>query len=463
MHRIAVALLLALSMLQAQQPRLVRGIVVDENGRPLVDVAIASFGAMEPFVTAELLARPVGFTDRDGRFEFVGPAAELLDVLLLVGPDRVHVACPAANAIMQPIVLPKGRTMTGRVRDADGNGIEGARVEIYDWLATAPFLDGNARAGFPMPRTAVRTDKAGQFVVRGTCDTALLVLISGDGIEPVVLPAIAVGDPLDVTVQRFTPVIATVLTPDGQPAAGVDVHWRASRPAPFLWRSWITKADASGRARQPTRTATHVNASWRNGAAMLRANEAELRGDSAAIELKLTGRAGATPADRIVSVRARDADSKPVSDFHAAAILCVPNQFAGTNVVTCLGPAAKAMAEATAGVATIRPLDFHGERLFAIVDAPGFALAATDLESSGEIVVKLDKGGQVTGTVVDQKSGAPIAGARVWTLPRLDESSVAMYRALGIDKLDPHLRVATTAVDGTFLLPNEPTGPRHLL
>jgi hypothetical protein len=453
LRRLCAVGLLAATLLAQANTTDVRGVVVDESGKPLADVAIGGFTWASDFITAEVIRTPLARTDRDGRFALAVGGAVPLELLLFVAPGRVHVACPACNVALQPIVLPKDRTVAGRVRGPDGKGIAGARVEVGDWLASAVFF-GNGRCNFPIPRTAVRTDEGGRFAVSGTCDVGMLVTISGDGIEPLELAAVAAGDALDVTVERFVPVVVTVRMPDGKPLAGAQVAWLSPRRGRFQSGAWMTRSDASGRALQPTRTATYVNC-WREDGTVRLAAEAEVKPGAQAIDLPLTVRASSGgKLGEPVRIRATF-DGKPVTTFRAAAMRCGTTQFAGVNLVNCLRSCGEVLTDALAGAAEVQPIDYGGPRLFVLVDAPGHPLATAEFDPADDLAIALQPATTVAGTVVDAKTAAPIAGARV-------RSSLG-FGSLGFGSLDPGIGVAVTGADGSFALEREPAGARHLL
>ncbi|MBK8101614.1 MAG: hypothetical protein IPK26_31415 [Planctomycetes bacterium] len=210
------------------QNRPVAGLVLDEAGKPIADVAVCPFAIHEPFVTERLAAAPALRTDAEGRFAFTAerPLPRNSHALLFVAKGRVHVAAAAAYVDMTPVVLPKGNTLAGRVRDPDGKPLAGVRVQARDWLSQCQFLTRSRHAILaPEPCTAVLTDAQGRFILTGTVDTAIALTIGNHGFTERTFGPLAAGQPLDAVVAP-APVVTVQALFDGKPRAGADVHVR---------------------------------------------------------------------------------------------------------------------------------------------------------------------------------------------------------------------------------------------
>ncbi len=154
----------------------VRGIVKDENGRPLpgADVEVvraftfqSGRGASQFSFVGGPMTRPRKQTGPDGRFEFRGLAAG--DYTLVASKqgysrDRIDPVKVAEGRASEPLelVLKPGATISGLVKDRAGNGVPGYRV------AARP---SGAAAG-PMgplggPFTEEPTAADGSFVIEG--------------------------------------------------------------------------------------------------------------------------------------------------------------------------------------------------------------------------------------------------------------------------------------------------------
>lgn len=220
------AVLLLAPVLLAQSPPRVRGVVVDEADHPLAGVAVCAFVSSEPFVTAELARHPTTTTGADGTFELPSDSASWpVDSVMFVAPDRVHVACGLYYVDMCPIVLPRGRTLAGRVRDTKGHSLANVRVEARDWIGASGLFGVHSSSGpvAPEPNTAVRTDAAGRFVLVGTAASGIALRAGGDGFTTVSRGPLAADEPLDMVVEPVPVVTVEVVDAEGRPLPGVRV------------------------------------------------------------------------------------------------------------------------------------------------------------------------------------------------------------------------------------------------
>ena len=459
--RAMVPLLLAAALTAQVEGRTLRGRAVDEHGKPLANVAVCGFRSFTPFVTSDLT--PLTRTDADGRFAVTGTAAAPIDELLLTADGRVHV-CAGAHPDLQPIVLPRARILAGRVRDADGRPVEGARVEASDWLATAAFLGGGSRDGFPRPLTAVRTDAGGRFVLRGTCDTAMLVTIHGDGIDPLCLGPVDAADPLDVSIRRFLPVQVAVVDADGQPVADTPLVWSIPRTLRAPTGLWTTRTDAHGLGCAPAAGATGISCHLDRDGHAFGAGQALAPADR---QVTLQLREGRTqvPAatDEAVAVRVVDTLDQPVPRFRAAAVALSKLQGATAKADSYWGLFDAIAVDGRDGRAAVPVRGQDRARFAVLVAAAGHAPSATVQDPDDELRVVLAPEATVAGVVVDARTGTPLANARVWTLPKLAPGVVSTFEALGYAMLEPALGVVTTDAGGRFTCGQLPGGERHLL
>ena len=180
-----------------------KGRVVDQDGAALADVAVCLIDEQAaPFLTKQSVRQRLTATGADGRYSVDHPAH--LEAsryhLLFVGRGRVHVHVPLTPRDGWPIVLPRAHTLAGRVVDHDGKPVADVRVEARDWLWQARYRADQATiAWLPTPRTAVRTNKRGRFVLPGTMSSAVQLVI-GDAFlrsNPV-----ALGDPIELVMPK---------------------------------------------------------------------------------------------------------------------------------------------------------------------------------------------------------------------------------------------------------------------
>jgi hypothetical protein len=192
----------------AQAPStMLTGRVVDETGAPLAGVAVHAVRTHEPWLTAELSPANAVTTDTDGRWRLTHPVPTEPDShrLLFVMKGRVHIAAPLSAAGF-PIVLPRGRTLVGRVLDATGVPLAGVRVEQRDALARMTYRADASRVAWPgEPRTAVRTDASGRFVMPGTVEAGIQLVV-GERIARCYGP-FAHGEPIEILHRTTTEVL----------------------------------------------------------------------------------------------------------------------------------------------------------------------------------------------------------------------------------------------------------------
>ncbi|MEZ5967355.1 MAG: Ig-like domain-containing protein [Planctomycetota bacterium] len=229
----------------------VRGLVVDEAGQPLQDVAVVAFAAEEPFVTDQLLRTPTTHTASDGTFalDLDRSARPWLGNVLFATPGRVHVVAGIACVDMTPVVLPKAKRLAGRARDATGKALAGVRVEARDYLARCKFLGRypSNLSTSPEPRTAVRTDASGRFVLEGVCDTMIWLVAGGQRFTRQEYGPLAAGDSFDVEVAPAPVVTVQVVDGAGKPVSGASVT--ATSESLPQWLGYQTgTTDAEGHA-----------------------------------------------------------------------------------------------------------------------------------------------------------------------------------------------------------------------
>ncbi len=170
-----------------------RGRVVDEAGAPLADVVVCALPDGETFVTQELTKTPVATTDANGAWSGPRPKGPLL----FVKKGCAHVAVPV-SAFDFPVVLPRGRTLAGRVVDVEGKPVAGVRVGLRDWLRQARYRADASKVVWPAhPCTAVRTDAAGRFVLPGAVDAGMQIVV-GERSEQSTHGPVALGDALEL-------------------------------------------------------------------------------------------------------------------------------------------------------------------------------------------------------------------------------------------------------------------------
>lgn len=98
----------------------------------------------------------------------------------------------------------------------------------------------------PEPRTAVRSDADGRFVLDGVCDTAIWLAAGGQGFTRQEHGPLAAGDSFDVEVAPAPVVRVTVVDGEGKPVADASVMVTTSALPDLLGRQGGT-TDTQGR------------------------------------------------------------------------------------------------------------------------------------------------------------------------------------------------------------------------
>src|SRR5207248_1419331 len=109
----------------------VHGRVVDELGRPLAGAAVCVLTAGEGFDTAKLLAEPPVKTAADGSYRIPAPGKFLSVAAITEGRTACVAGVPfyrQADTPMPDLLLMPGAVLTGRVLEATGKPVAGARI-----------------------------------------------------------------------------------------------------------------------------------------------------------------------------------------------------------------------------------------------------------------------------------------------------------------------------------------------
>jgi hypothetical protein len=351
------------------------------------------------------------------------------------------------------VLLPEGTRLFGRVRDADGKAIADAAVTMRDLLDNHRALGGTSTQVF----CRATTNASGIFELPCALANGVTVEVTAKGFLRQTLHAVGVGTPLEVALAPGGRIAGRVVDGKGTPVEGAWVAATYERVGPVT----RVRAGADGSFELPQEYAGR----YRVGAyrprppgpvakagANDRADSALFAEPVATIELTL-----APPpelAEGTLRVQAVDADGKPVAGIRALGIW---QQYAMQNAAYLDYMAMhglQGVAPADGNETTVRGPTEHEQKTGAIrVVAAGYAPAterdvewpeADKLADSKPIVVKLVREATLAGKVVDEKSGEPIAGARVWVL-RKQEPSQGMFGGA-----DVPADAVTTGVDGAF-------------
>ncbi|MBK8096674.1 MAG: carboxypeptidase regulatory-like domain-containing protein [Planctomycetes bacterium] len=436
-----MGLLPLVSMAMAQQTVL-RGRVLDERQQPLAAATVAE--SIPGGATTVL-----GTTDAAGFFAVTMPPLPFdppkLRELWISAPGRGGASwIPVADDLieLEPLVLEKGVTLIGRTRALDGRPIAGADVRAATWIGRDQGLAWRLSA-------RATSDAAGIFKLTGVPPTNLRLSVQAAGYKIRDLAPVAIGTPLELTLQPAEPIRGLVVDQDGRPAAAtLQVEWENHET--------------------PTRLATNTDGTFtidchRDAAWRIRASTATPKPQFAHSEVRSGGatdlRLQLIPVVELpaLRIRATGDGGAPLPAF--VAVVCWTGEKTPDEYLWhCLYTNGVA---ATAGVACLPPPTVgRSESLGSVlVIAPGRALAFADVqwnEDQPGLDVTVATGAAIPcrGTVVDA-AGEPVAGAAVWARRDFESNwhlGASAARGSGV----------ATAADGTFTLLDLTAGAWHV-
>lgn len=226
------------------------GRVVDEQGNGIGGVEIEmSYDRNHMIYTAGDV-----LTDADGRFSRLMPMADLINLRFrLTHPDFLgyqfaeSIITPPADDLLSGkavLVMKRGLTLSGVVRDAAGQPIENALVLTASSYSTTGG-DQEPIEDFTSPRT----DKGGRFVATGLPAGPREILVSAEGFAPKIVSANVSPDakPIETTLDTGTTYSARIVDEQGQPIAKAHVScegWECGERRPLVR---LATADVDGR------------------------------------------------------------------------------------------------------------------------------------------------------------------------------------------------------------------------
>ena len=465
----------------AQQPPAavkVTGRVVTWQGKPVVGAAVAYAGERAT-TTAEILKNAPLRTDADGKFSIDCPirgdkndADAPMLMIAQKGMASLGFAVnfrhkdmekgirilPREDTDLGDLVLPEGERLFGRVRDKEGNGMPGVRVVARDLL-------DNHRA-LPGPRTQCRciavTDQSGIFSLPTTLPTAVTLEFNGKGCYRHTQAPVSVGMPLEVTLHESGEIAGRVLDAEGRGVEGALVTAVYERRGPVSkTRSgpggiFSLPLDYDARYRV---MASRSDDSKDGTRSITRSRESDsMRGPAGNLDLQLPEEQAAEDKSgrkQTLRVEAYAADGTPVAGIRAAAVW-QPHALQNSNYMEyLLGtalPECKPSDDHTAMV--FGPQDKEGQAGIVRAVAKGYAPATqrdvewAELEDESQrkpVTLRMTKESSVAGRVVDERTGAPVAGAQVWAMPQMDPSQGSYNNNRGAPD-----DAVVTAADGSF-------------
>lgn len=459
-HRLLSPLLLSLAAFApAQDPAattvLVTGRVVTWQGQPIAGAAVA-YAREGEMTTAQLLKESQLRTDADGKFAarcpIRGDKNDPEPPMLMIahkGMAAIGIVVnfrhkdmgkdvrilPREDTDLGDLVLPEGARLIGRVRGADGNGLAGVRVTARDLLQNNRALPGPSTNC----RCVATTDASGIFSLPATLSAAVALDFFAVGHHRTTIAPAGEGTPLEVTLEKSGEIRGRVLDHEGRGVEGALVsanyerRGTASRTRTTAGGEFTLSLDYDSRFR--------VSASRSNDApdgkrSITRtATSGVMRGAQAQVELQLAepdDSKDPTNATAMLRVEAVDAAGNPVVGIRAAASWQKHAQTNGAYLEYVLTQALQRCDPSNDNAADVTgPQSEESSTGSVRVIAKGFAPATQRevewVEIEGEakrppVVVRMVKESSVSGRVVDERTGAPIAGAQVWALPQFDPS-----------------------------------------
>ena len=221
----------------------ITGRVVDERGRPVEGAAVGlySLRAMQRLVDVnEFLDRPPQRSDARGRFSISTGRAGSEARLVIAAPRRQCCSIELSKRLLSQggnvgeTTLVPGSRLLGRVQDAEGKGIAGARVGV--WSNLDEHLVSRIRAV-----SGATSDAQGKFHVPCTPRRGLKVVVSARGFAPQSRFVIAKAPTF--VLERTGIVRGKVVDGRGRPIAGV--HLGTVTVASRVWPQFSV-SDSTG-------------------------------------------------------------------------------------------------------------------------------------------------------------------------------------------------------------------------
>lgn len=395
----------------------------------------------------------------DGSYEFRGVASRLARDLrvrceqLAAFKGEPQEVRPGLHIVIDA-VLTRGGELSGHVVDSDGVPVANAQLAA----SVDPLVFG--QGGFEVREAT--SDSQGRFLLAAVLAGEVDLRLAGRGVlERTLACEVRDGERTelgDIVLKRGATVAGVVRWPDGRPAAGAKVRADFD-PAALGGMSAFhamqgargeTSADAEGRfaieglGKGPFLVS--ANAAPAPDEPEHRASEGGVAPGSRSLELVL-----APPLE--LALRVVDASGAGL----ARATVRAKENVGG--VVRGLGGRTE-IARASEQIGNYRFEALGAGSWDLIATADGFTRSELALElpreDVGEVVLVLQKGGSVSGTVVDF-GGTPVAGASVQVAANL-QNIVSQVEESGVQTM-----VGTTLADGSFRIANLPAGQHKLV
>ena len=392
----------------ARTDPIVTGRVVDEEGKPIEGAAVGVFEREDlrwRCDTASFLRKAKVRTDETGRFSISVRGAGSSSSLMIAsrrrqaGVRRIAYALRRVGGSIGDTVLVPGSRVVGRVRDARGMPIAGARVVVESSIEEHQSYLAHPYAG------AVSNAK-GRFVVPCVPRRGIRVTAIARGYSSASKLVVDQSPSFVLTKTGF--VRGRVVDANGKPMKDVKV---VASTVEKLGRSNETRSDANGEfaltvpkqgrfavhaheGRPPHRSFRGVLCHGPVDGVVIRPIEAA-KGDRRRLTVKARSRKGRKPIPRFwLSTHERRAPAQILLFHHS---LGKEEHEGRADLVLWPGPDP---------IGTV------------VVEAAGFGFEIVDVPSEGaELLVDLGPEALLTGRVIDAETGRPRAGVAVRALP----------------------------------------------
>lgn len=412
----------------------VQGRILDDAFQPAAGVPITHVTEEHPDVRTALKS-PLASSDATGKFAIEVPIHPELSNALLIGGRkfavrRYQLSKSKTKADLGTFAMPRGFLATGRVRTSDGKPMGGAVVVGSDLLDTRQFLRQNRNRQKTQCWTCAPLSARGIFMLPGMVRSAGEIVVQCPGYYDARISPVAMGSPLDVTLQPAGTARGRVVSPDGEPLAGVSVHIGTAHTTSEEDGSWTVQLCSPG--------VRKVRA-WSKRSGTYTSTSSMLPGDGGPCEIELDLGASAaeantnTPAK--LRVQAHDHKGQPIEEFAAFVSWNSSNQMryrpdafliAGAANEDNLHGAAIASEAALSG-----PDSSRKDTGIVFVQAAGHAWGRAEVDTDavgGEpVVVKLSPPLAIGGRVLDQASEQPLANADIVVTPKADDNTRTLF------------------------------------
>lgn len=448
-----------------------RGLVLDGHGEPLGGVAVCVVPKDREWLPEPLLAAATVHSNERGAFVLELSADDPRDEVLLGMRGRARVVQSIKRLDMWPVRLLKAGALSGQVRSEHGKSLAGARVVATDYLRGLPILYENGQGNHQERlHAAAITDARGRFLIRGCYDSAVRLTVVMDGFRQLAVGPVSKLDPLALEMAAIEVVTGFLRLPDGDPAGAGFVVRANLNKKPYSTAFTYTNKDGRFTCAwlgESTRYSVSVATDVGRFLGEVELNEPgpcniELGlGSGERHAPKPTG-SGVSPVpaprlvqpEQYVEVTALLPVGTPCKQFRAAAFTTYRSQ-PDTPVIGLFPQSSMAAVD---GVVTAPVYKSQGTGgLLLLASAKGCAMARLFLKARSKTAqIQFEKAKPIAGTVVDARTGKPVAGARLWFALFSDREHRTSEAVVTAEVS------ALSADDGTFSIVRAPIGGGRL-